>query len=146
MSCSVLLSAWPICRLPVTFGGGMTTQNGLASPPAARPARKAPVTPQSAEARPSAAAKSNDLSIMKFWSATQSETLLRSGSGLPSGADGYGRRRRKRHGRYKCVAAVEVNVAIRAESLLPPARHPLNLLPDQPFDHRRQVVVQPLLD
>jgi hypothetical protein len=38
-----------------------------------------------------------------------SETLLRSGSGLPSGADGYGRRRRKRHGRYKGAAAVEVN-------------------------------------
>ncbi len=24
MSCRVLLSAWPICREPVTFGGGMT--------------------------------------------------------------------------------------------------------------------------
>src|SRR6516162_925045 len=26
-SCSVLLSAWPMCRAPVTFGGGMTMQN-----------------------------------------------------------------------------------------------------------------------
>ena len=24
MSCSVLFSAWPMCRLPVTFGGGIT--------------------------------------------------------------------------------------------------------------------------
>jgi len=38
-----------------------------------------------------------------------SEALLRSGSGLPNGANGYGRRRRKRHGRYKCAVAVEVN-------------------------------------
>ena len=26
MSCSVLLSAWPMCSEPVTFGGGMTMQ------------------------------------------------------------------------------------------------------------------------
>ena len=30
MSCSVLLSAWPMCSDPVTFGGGMTMQNGSA--------------------------------------------------------------------------------------------------------------------
>ena len=28
MSCSVLLSAWPICSEPVTFGGGMTMAIG----------------------------------------------------------------------------------------------------------------------
>src|SRR5580692_2387042 len=134
MSWRVLLSAWPMCRLPVTFGGGMTTQKGCAPARSARPARKAPVSSQSAEARPSAAAKSNDLSIMKFWSATRLERLLRSGSDFPSGADGYGRRRRKRHGRYKCVAAVEVNVAMGAERLFPPARHPMNFLPHQPLD------------
>src|SRR5262245_51519554 len=27
-SCSVLSSAWPMCRLPVTLGGGMTMQYG----------------------------------------------------------------------------------------------------------------------
>ena len=26
MSCSVLFRAWPMCRLPVTLGGGMTMQ------------------------------------------------------------------------------------------------------------------------
>ena len=36
MSCSVLLRAWPICRRPVTLGGGMTMQNGSASGLAAR--------------------------------------------------------------------------------------------------------------
>ena len=30
-SCRVLLRAWPMCRAPVTFGGGMTMQNGLRS-------------------------------------------------------------------------------------------------------------------
>ena len=58
-----------MCRLPVTFGGGMTTQNGRAEARSGRPARNASVSSQSAETRPSTAAKSNDLSIMKFWSA-----------------------------------------------------------------------------
>ena len=31
MSCSVLFSAWPRCSAPVTFGGGMTMQYGLAA-------------------------------------------------------------------------------------------------------------------
>src|SRR5271169_686200 len=69
MSCKVLLSAWPICRLPVTFGGGITTQNGCADTRSGRPKRNASDASQSAEARPSAAAKSKDLSIMEFWSA-----------------------------------------------------------------------------
>ena len=30
-SCSVLLRAWPMCRAPVTFGGGMTMVNGFAA-------------------------------------------------------------------------------------------------------------------
>jgi hypothetical protein len=30
-SCSVLLSAWPMCSEPVTFGGGITMVNGAAS-------------------------------------------------------------------------------------------------------------------
>ena len=28
MSISVCSNAWPMCRLPVTFGGGMTIENG----------------------------------------------------------------------------------------------------------------------
>ena len=28
MSISACLNAWPMCRLPVTLGGGMTMQNG----------------------------------------------------------------------------------------------------------------------
>ena len=28
MSISVCSKAWPMCRLPVTLGGGMTMQNG----------------------------------------------------------------------------------------------------------------------
>ena len=31
MSCSVLFSAWPMCSEPVTFGGGMTIENGSAA-------------------------------------------------------------------------------------------------------------------
>src|SRR5581483_10825154 len=31
MSCSVLLSAWPMCSEPVTLGGGMTIENGRPS-------------------------------------------------------------------------------------------------------------------
>ena len=27
----VMSSAWPMCRLPVTLGGGITMQNGAAS-------------------------------------------------------------------------------------------------------------------
>ena len=30
-SCSVLFSAWPMCSEPVTFGGGMTIENGSAA-------------------------------------------------------------------------------------------------------------------
>jgi hypothetical protein len=47
---------------------------------------------------------------MDFWSArSPPETPLRSDGRLPSGAGSYGRRKRKRHGRYKRIAAVEVN-------------------------------------
>jgi hypothetical protein len=38
MSINVWFNAWPKCRLPVTFGGGITTQNaGL--PPAGAPVK-----------------------------------------------------------------------------------------------------------
>ncbi len=37
MSCSVLLSAWPMCSEPVTFGGGMTMAIGRRRPRALRP-------------------------------------------------------------------------------------------------------------
>ena len=40
-----------MCRLPVTFGGGMTMQNGCACARSGRPARNAPVASQSAETR-----------------------------------------------------------------------------------------------
>ena len=40
MSCSVLLSAWPICSEPVTFGGGMTMVKASAPASAPAPARK----------------------------------------------------------------------------------------------------------
>ena len=59
---------------------------------------------------------------------------------------GYGRRRRKRHGRYKCIAAVEVNARRGRERLFPSARDPLDFRPHQPLDDGRQVLVQPLLE
>ena len=31
MSCSVESIAWPMCNWPVTFGGGMTMENGFLS-------------------------------------------------------------------------------------------------------------------
>ena len=46
MSCSVLLSAWPICSEPVTFGGGITIVNGSASRRSGRPALNAPASSQ----------------------------------------------------------------------------------------------------
>src|ERR1700729_2178524 len=143
MSWSVLLSAWPIWRLPVTFGGGMTTQNGWASARSARPARKAPVSSQSAEARPSAAAKSNDLSIMDFWSAIPSETPFkwrRSERRRLRTPQAQAPQALSRRGRGRSQRATQVG------SLLPPARDPLNFIPDQPLNHRRKVVVQPFLD
>ncbi len=45
---------------------------------------------------------------MDFWSAIPSETLLDQMAAFRASA-GYGRRRRKRHKRYKGVVAVEVN-------------------------------------
>jgi hypothetical protein len=57
MSCKVLLSAWPTCRLPVTLGGGMTIENGSAAARWGRPARNVPVCSQRAETRRSIAAK-----------------------------------------------------------------------------------------
>src|SRR3546814_1859747 len=35
-SCNVLSSAWPMCSAPVTFGGGLTIVNGVASGRAGR--------------------------------------------------------------------------------------------------------------
>src|SRR3984885_12888676 len=144
MSWSVLLSAWPMWRLPVTFGGGMTTQNGCAPGRSARPARKAPVSSQSTEARPSAAAKSNDLSIMNFWSAIPSETPLDQMAAFRAAlaTDAAG-----------ASATGAIKASLRSKStrdgngrLFPPTRDPLNFIPDQPLDHRREVVVEPLLD
>src|SRR5690606_14660387 len=43
-SCSVLLRACPMCRVPVTFGGGMTTEKG--SPGASTRPRKYPFSSQ----------------------------------------------------------------------------------------------------
>ena len=57
-----------MCRLPVTFGGGITMQKGCCVGPLGRPARKAPVSSQRAEMRASTAEASNDLSIMEYQS------------------------------------------------------------------------------
>ncbi len=49
MSISVWLKAWPMCRLPVTFGGGSRMREGLgARAVALAPARKASAASQAA--------------------------------------------------------------------------------------------------
>ena len=65
MSCNVLLSACPIWREPVTFGGGITMVKGLASFRSGRPARNAPSFSQTSRIRASIEAGSNLLSIMR---------------------------------------------------------------------------------
>ena len=64
MSCSVLLSAWPICSEPVTFGGGITTENAGAPGLALAPAAKASAASHAAAIRASAEAASKVLSML----------------------------------------------------------------------------------
>src|SRR5690606_30265596 len=63
MSCSVLFSAWPICRLPVTFGGGITTEKLSAPGFALAPAAKAFLAAHSRAIRASAVCASKFLSM-----------------------------------------------------------------------------------
>ena len=56
MSCSVLLSACPMCSEPVTFGGGITMVKGAASLRSGRPALNAPLSSQIRDMRPSISA------------------------------------------------------------------------------------------
>ena len=63
MSCSVLFSAWPICRLPVTLGGGIITVK-VSDRRALAPAAKAFAASHSAAIRASASAASKLLSIV----------------------------------------------------------------------------------
>ena len=64
MSCRVLSSAWPMCRLPVTLGGGFTIVYGSAW---GRLGRNAPVDSQCAYHFASIAAGSKVLSIVMGW-------------------------------------------------------------------------------
>jgi hypothetical protein len=56
VSIRAVLKAWPMCRLPVTFGGGITTLNG--SPGALASGWKAPACSQAACQRASVPAGS----------------------------------------------------------------------------------------
>ena len=56
ISCSVLLKAWPMCKLPVTFGGGIITEKAGCPGLALAPAAKALASSQSFEIRASASA------------------------------------------------------------------------------------------
>src|SRR5690606_26833905 len=58
ISCRLLSSAWPICRLPVTLGGGLTMVKGVAS---GRAGRNNPLSSQWAYHRASIAAGSKVL-------------------------------------------------------------------------------------
>ena len=104
-----------MCRLPVTFGGGMTMQNGSAPARSGRPARNAPVSSQSAETRASTAAASNDLSIMDLRSALRpAGRLTRLNAGVPRGGAAAGRSPERRDG-FKPIAAAQVNASRGAE-------------------------------
>ena len=63
MSCNVLLKAWPICRLPVTFGGGIITVK-VSARDALAPAVNAALFSHFALMRPSATAASKLLSMV----------------------------------------------------------------------------------
>ena len=75
-----------MCSEPVTFGGGITMVNGLASRRSGRPALKAPLSSQRRDMRPSISAGWYFFSIM----AVQSWTwhALESRRGAPSQHDG----------------------------------------------------------
>src|SRR5580693_7454868 len=81
MSCKVVLSAWPICREPVTFGGGMTIVKGAAPARSGRPARKAPAPCHAEAIRPSTALGSKVFSIIGSLFRCRSHAL-----GGPAGA------------------------------------------------------------
>src|SRR3989338_7585100 len=63
ISCNVLLKAWPMCRLPVTFGGGIITENASAPATAFATARPTLRSIQSFEMRASASAALKVFSI-----------------------------------------------------------------------------------
>jgi hypothetical protein len=63
MSCSVLLKAWPMCREPVTFGGGIITEKAGWPGLALAPAAKALASSHSFEIRASASAALKVFSI-----------------------------------------------------------------------------------
>src|SRR5690554_5669757 len=120
----VLLKAWPICSAPVTFGGGIMMENGLASGPALAPATKASRLSHRSRIRASAAAGSNVLSItiarIPLWSCA-----LSTGNGS-GGKD----TRPRRAPAFFIFARIPWGEARRAEGQSPS---------DRPVDTGRQV-------
>ena len=66
MSCSVLLNAWPMCKEPVTFGGGIITEKAGRPGLALAPAAKALASSQALEIRASASVALKVFSIGIF--------------------------------------------------------------------------------
>src|SRR5215210_760581 len=71
-SCSVMSSAWPMCRLPVTLGGGMTMVHGSRS---ARSGRNRPALSQCRYQRSSIALGSKVLGSSLIWGAVSDAAL-----------------------------------------------------------------------
>jgi len=127
-SWSVLSSAWPICRLPVTLGGGIMMVKGLAGD--AGFAEKAPALSQPWYRRCSIAAGSKDLSSMaaslprpgvlrqgRRTSPRPERGRFRSGRGRPRA------RSRRAPGVRRCPAGAG-RARISAAGGVPPAPHP----------------------
>ena len=134
-------------RLPVTFGGGMTIQNGCAAARSGRPALNAPVRSQTAETRPSTAARSKDLSIIER---QVHAAPCRYGSskfelGLPCPPAPQAPAAGGRDG-FKPIAAAQVNARMGSDRLPGSARDPLDFRPHQPLNDAGQMVVEPLFE
>src|SRR5262245_33375105 len=143
MSCKVMLSAWPIWREPVTFGGGITIVKDPAPLRSGWPARKAPDSSQAAVIRPSTALGSNVLSIIatvpaetsaqtsrakceRWQTSGQKASFLENEPGtmlLNRARQSFGRR--------------------FSQNLLVTAHEPLDLGADEALHHGRQIGVKP---
>ena len=136
MSCSVLLSACPMWSEPVTFGGGMTIENGSAPGSAPAPARKAPAFSQRSR-------------ILRLDARRVVGLVEHGGPGCGGGVKltplrpvnrAYGHEARRRSG-----GRAELPNPWAKTALAPAARDPLDLLLNLALDDRGQVVVEPLL-
>src|ERR1700730_13924548 len=148
MSCKVVLSAWPMWREPVMFGGGMTIVNGAAPARSGRPARNAPASCHAEEIRPSTACGSKVFSIIGSFRC-RARAL-----GGPAGAGRVKWERWQTSGQKASTGRGQTRVApdllceanATARRFLFAARDPLDFGSDKALHDARQIVVEPRLE